>query len=480
MVAPRAGSVGRYSFYDRIASGGMASVHLGRLHGEAGFGRTVAIKRLHAEHAEDPNFVAMFVDEARVAGRINHPNVVSTLDVVTVGREVFLVMEYVHGGSLANLLELARRRDAFVPLSVAVGILSGMLYGLSAAHEATSETGEPLGLVHRDVSPQNVLVGVDGVARVLDFGVAKATARLQTTREGTVKGKLRYMSPEQARQLPLDRRSDLFSASVLAWEVLTGRRLFDGDDPATIVSAVVSGAVSPPSRVRPDLPAGLDRIVLRGLALDRDDRYATGREMARALEESLRPASSAEIGDWVRHTLGESLVARSRRIAEIESETRHGGPLGVPVIDEVRQRAEAATALIDTPSAGDATQLTELSATRDTFRPRRSSAGRVVAVVAGLVLAGAGGVWLGRARFQSDAPAVVSETKSVATEIPAPSAGPTPVASVTVSIATSAAPVSVKKSVAPRPAVKPNDCNPPYTYDPVRKIRVFKEHCVRK
>jgi eukaryotic-like serine/threonine-protein kinase len=480
MVAPRSGSVGRYSFYDRIASGGMASVHLGRLHGEAGFGRTVAIKRLHAEHSEDPNFVAMFVDEARVAARINHPNVVSTLDVVTAGREVFLVMEYVHGGSLSSLLELARRRDTLPPLSVAVGILSGILYGLTAAHDATTETGEPLGLVHRDISPHNVLVGVDGVARVLDFGVAKATARLQTTREGTVKGKLRYMSPEQARQRPLDRRSDLFSASVVAWEVFTGRRLFDGDDPATIVSAVVSGAVSPPSRARPDLPADLDRIVLRGLALERDDRYATGREMALALEEAIRPASSAEIGDWVRHTLGESLVARSRRIAEIEAETRHGGPLGVPVIDEVRQRAEAATALIDTPSGREATQLTELSSTRDTLRPRRSSAGRIVAVLAGLLLAGAGGVWLGRARFQTEAPEVVSETKSVASAIPALSVAPTPDSSVTVSVATSSPPAATRKSVAPRPATKPNDCNPPYTYDPVRKIRVFKEHCVRK
>src|SRR5215472_13646045 len=210
--------VGRYALFGEIASGGMATVHFGRLLGPAGFARTVAIKRLHAHFAKDPEFVAMFLDEARLAARVVHPNVVPTLDVVALDGELFLVMEYVQGEALSRLWRALRERDERIPHRVVASCLTGVLHGLHAAHVATSERGEPLGIAHRDVSPQNVLVGMDGISRVLDFGISKASGRIQITREGRVKGKTGYMSPEQLSGGAVDRRTDIYSASVVLWE----------------------------------------------------------------------------------------------------------------------------------------------------------------------------------------------------------------------------------------------------------------------
>jgi len=190
-------TIGRYVLFDELAAGGMATVHLGRLLGPVGFSRTVAIKRLHSQFSKDPEFVASFLDEARIAARIRHPNVVPTLDVVATADELFLVMEYVKGEALSTLVTLARKDSAGMPIPVCLAIVVNALSGLHAAHVATNEAGEPLGIIHRDVSPQNFLVGVDGVARVLDFGIAKAAGRAQQTRDGILKGKLSYMPPEQ-------------------------------------------------------------------------------------------------------------------------------------------------------------------------------------------------------------------------------------------------------------------------------------------
>ena len=205
--------LGRYALYEKIASGGMASVHIGRLLGPVGFARTVAIKRMHPQFAEDPEFVSMFLDEARLAARIRHPNVVQTLDIVSTDTELFLVMDFVQGESLARLIQSANSAGQHVPPEMVATIMVGVLHGLHAAHEAKDEQGEPLQIVHRDVSPHNVLVGTDGVARVLDFGVAKAAGRAQTTRDGQMKGKVAYMAPEQIRG-SVSRATDVYAASV--------------------------------------------------------------------------------------------------------------------------------------------------------------------------------------------------------------------------------------------------------------------------
>jgi eukaryotic-like serine/threonine-protein kinase len=311
--------LGRYRILDEIASGGMASVHIGQLIGPVGFARTVAIKRMHPHVARDPEFVSMFLDEARLAARIRHPNVVAAIDVVALKGELFLVMDYVQGESLSSLMRQARLCDASVSASVAVGIMSGVLYGLHAAHEATSERGEPLGIVHRDVSPQNVLVGIDGVARVVDFGVAKAARRLQTTADGQVKGKLRYMSPEQTQGQPIDRKTDIYAASVVLWELLTLRPLFRAEEPAAVVRAILAGQADPPSLFRSDIPDALDFAVMRGLSRDPDDRYSSAQEMGMAVQRALAPAPAPHVGNWVVSLAGEVLASRAIRIRDIES-----------------------------------------------------------------------------------------------------------------------------------------------------------------
>jgi serine/threonine-protein kinase len=312
---------GRYALCGEIASGGMATVHLARQLGAAGFARIVAVKRLHERYARDPEFVAMFLDEARIVARIRHPNVVQTVDVVAEEGELFLVMEYVHGESLLRVTRTATRAKTPLPVPVVSAILAGALHGLHEAHEARSETGEALGIVHRDVSPHNILVGIDGIARVLDFGVAKASQRIQTTLEGQLKGKLSYMAPEQVTNRSLDRRVDIYAAGVVLWETLTGTKLFQGESEGAIVNQILLETVPPPSRVNPDVPRGLDAIVMRALARDAGERFATAREMALALEREAPLASLSEVGELVSRSCAPSLAARHDVIATIESRT---------------------------------------------------------------------------------------------------------------------------------------------------------------
>ncbi len=317
---PHGRPLGRYVLYDEFATGGMATVHFGRLQGQGGFSRTVAIKRLHAPYARDPHFVSMLVDEARLAARVQHPNVVAPLDVVAVDdKEVLLVMEYVHGESLSRLLGCCARKAGRVPTPIVVSIMTGLLYGLHAAHEAVSDEGEPLHIVHRDVSPQNILVGVDGTARVLDFGVAKASSRTPGSAPGTTKGKLSYMAPEQLRFKTVDRRADVFAAGIVLWEMLTLRRLFRSEDPGLVAMKILKSDVEVPSRFNPQVPRALDAVVSAALARDRDDRYGTALMFAKALEEALTPASAREVGEWVQAVTPESLAERARLRSRVES-----------------------------------------------------------------------------------------------------------------------------------------------------------------
>ncbi len=323
--------VGRYALYGAIAAGGMATVHLGRLLGPVGFSRTVAIKRLHAQFASDPEFVSMFLDEARLAARIRHPNVVPTLDVVATGGELFLVMEYIPGESLARLTRALREHQQTIPLRIVSSVMAGVLHGLHAAHEARDERGHPLGIVHRDVSPQNVLVGTDGIARVLDFGVAKAAGRMQTTREGQIKGKLSYMPPEQLRGAAVSRQTDIYAAGVMLWEIITGQRLFAGDNEGVIVAKILEGRVERPSQVlmrshkatltnqTMQVLEALDETILRALQMKPENRFATAREMAIEIERRCPPATTTECSDWVESIARDVLRSRAAMVAEIES-----------------------------------------------------------------------------------------------------------------------------------------------------------------
>ncbi|APR80428.1 serine/threonine protein kinase [Minicystis rosea] len=313
--------VGRYMLHGEIAAGGMATVHVGRLLGPVGFTRTVAIKRLHAQFAKDPEFVSMFLDEARLAGRIQHPNVCATLDVVATNGELFLVMEYLQGETLSRLIRASYMKKQHIPPAIVVAVIASALHGLHAAHEARDERGEPLNIVHRDISPQNILINRDGVPKILDFGVAKASGRFHSTREGNVKGKLPYMSPEQLRGQPIDRRTDVYAAFVCCWEALTSRKLFRGDNEGSVLVSVLEGAIDPPSKLVDTVPAALDAVVMAGISRNPAARFATAKEGATALERALRPALMTEVAEWVEQIAGEALNRQAVRVAEIESRT---------------------------------------------------------------------------------------------------------------------------------------------------------------
>lgn len=318
-AAPRI--VGRYEIFDEIASGGMATVFLGRLLGSGGFSRTVAIKRLHPQFAKDPEFVTMFLDEARLAARIRHPNVVPTLDVVASRGELFLVLEYVQGESLSRLVRCLKARGARIPLTISVRVMADVLQGLHAAHEARDERGVPLNIVHRDVTPQNILVGSDGVSRLLDFGVAKAAGRSRTTQEGQIKGKLAYMAPEQLMSTGVTRQTDLYAASVVFWEMLTGERLIDGDTDVDVVARLLKRDIQPPRRLVPDIPPQLDELVMRGLSAKVEDRFATAREMCVALGQCrVAEAPSIAVGEWVENLAAAALADRMAKVAAIETQ----------------------------------------------------------------------------------------------------------------------------------------------------------------
>lgn len=348
----------RYVLHDEIASGGMGSVHLGRLVGPVGFSRIVAIKRLHPAFAKEPEFVGMFLDEARLAARVRHPNVVSTLEVVAEEGEAFLVMDYIEGDSLSHLVKATKKRGELVPLPVASAIAVGFLTGLHAAHHAKSENGEPLEIVHRDVSPQNVLVGTDGVSRVVDFGVAKAAGRVQTTRDGQIKGKAAYMAPEQLRGRPLDARADVYGAAVVVWELLTGERLFQGSTPEETVIQILEREMPPPSESRPEVPAALDAAVLRGLERDADARFASAREMAVAIENAVTPATQRAVAEWVEAHQGDEQKRRAERVANIEADRDVVTPATLTKSVAIADRAEptsisrisVATKRVETPS----------------------------------------------------------------------------------------------------------------------------------
>src|SRR4051812_45043266 len=321
--------VGRYALFDEIAAGGMATIHLGRLVGPVGFSRTVAIKTLHPQFAKDPEFVEMFLEEARLASRIQHPNVISTVDVATAEGEVFLVMEYVAGESLAKLVRSALKKGDPVPVEIAVSILAGMLHGLHATHEAKNEQLEAMHIVHRDVSPQNVLVGLDGVARIFDFGVAKAAAmRSQATSDGQMKGKLSYMSPEQLNSRDVDRRTDVFAAGVVAWECLAGRRLFAGSDPGEVLAKVLTLDIPAPIDVLSSVPRALSNIVMRALERSPEQRWQTARDFAIELERTVVLAAPHVVGDWVAQHAGEALQDRRLRVEAVERASVDLGHVG--------------------------------------------------------------------------------------------------------------------------------------------------------
>lgn len=295
---------GPYLLLKKIGRGGMAELFLARQTGVAGFERVVAIKRILPHLTEDREFVQMFVNEAKLAAQITHPNVVQIYDFGAVLGTYYMAMEYVMGKSLAAVLAQGQARGNPVPVSAAVRIIAAIAAGLDHAYRGTTVSGAPLGIIHRDISPQNILIGYNGDVKLVDFGIAKAASSSTHTQTGVLKGKLAYLSPEQAWGKPIDHRSDLFALGIVLHEMLTGQRLFKAENEFTTLERVRTAEVPVPSTVKDGLPKAMDAIVLKALAKRPDDRYATGQAFEDALQSYVRtlppPPSARDLSEYLR------------------------------------------------------------------------------------------------------------------------------------------------------------------------------------
>ncbi len=311
--------VADYEIVARMKAGGMATLFLGRRTGASGFSKPVAIKVVHAHLADDPSFVEMFVDEALLCARIQHPNVVHVEELRESNGTHLLVMEYVAGCSLGQLLRALAKRQRRMTPELAVHVAINVLDGLHAAHELKNEHGAPMEVVHRDVSPDNVLLAWQGHVKLIDFGVAKAMSRRTQTSGSMLKGKIRYMSPEQAFGRAVDRRTDVYALAIVLWECLTMRRLFSGSGAdLELLEQVRNPTIVPPSQLVPDLPPALDAILLKALAREANDRYASAREMRRALADAMPRAAAldgSDLAELLRAVMADEIEAQRAKLA---------------------------------------------------------------------------------------------------------------------------------------------------------------------
>ncbi|MFK7991425.1 MAG: serine/threonine-protein kinase [Sandaracinaceae bacterium] len=298
--------LGRYDIGAEIASGGMATVYLARTSGAAGFEKLFALKRVHSHLAKEAAFIDMFLDEARIAAQLQHPNVCQVFDFGEADGDYFIAMEFLVGETLSKVQRAIAHSDYLNHprrSHVCGRMIADACEGLHAAHELRGRDGEPLHVVHRDVSPQNLFVTFDGNTKVVDFGIASASGRVHQTSTGTVKGKFAYMAPEQARGQKVDRRADVFALGVVLWELLAFRRLFRRAAPAESLVALLHDDIVPPSQISPLCPPELDAVVMKALERDRDKRYASARELGRDIVRTLArmddPVDRAEVAEWL-------------------------------------------------------------------------------------------------------------------------------------------------------------------------------------
>ena len=387
-MTPQSGDrLGRYQILCPIASGGMATVYAARVLGEGAFQKPVALKLMLAHLARDEKFVAMFMDEAALAANIQSPYVVATYDLGREGDEtLYMALEMVLGRTLRELGDAAESVGKAMPLDVALTILVQAALGLEDAHRAKNSSGEPLDLVHRDISPHNVLVGLDGRARISDFGIARAIARTSQTETGELKGKLAYFSPEQLRGQPLDQRSDVFALGIVAWELLTGKRLFEADNPLALADRIANAPIRHLDTMRKDLPAGVAAAIASALVRDPQKRLASAGVLAERLGAAMAAggmsqASPGRVGEIVRALGGDKLIALESRIATVIREV----PL--PPSPSATGANAALRAPVSVPPPGP---MTTASGTGTGMVIVRRGPSPFVLAVAAVLLAGAG------------------------------------------------------------------------------------------
>jgi serine/threonine protein kinase len=279
--------IGRYTILCELGVGGMSTVYLARSRGLGDFERLFALKMIHENLCDMPEFVSLFLNEARIAARIHHPNVVPVYDIDIEDGQYYLSMDYVSGETMNLALQATWNHGFAFPVDIAASVVASACEGLHAAHELTDDDGDPLGVVHRDVAPQNIILGYDGIVRVMDFGIAKALDQVSLTQPGTLRGSVPYMAPEQVNKLTIDRRSDVWALGVVLWETTVGKRLFSHHSPIGTVARILGMEVPKPSTLRKGYPPGLEAIVMKSLERDLDRRFQTAQEMGDALSQFL-------------------------------------------------------------------------------------------------------------------------------------------------------------------------------------------------
>jgi serine/threonine protein kinase len=317
---------GKYVLLDRVAVGGMAEIFLARQEGLEGFEKTIVIKRIRPHLSNQKAFVTMFLNEAKLAAQLNHPNIVQIYDLGKIGESYFIAMECIVGRDMRRILPKAEAMGVDFPLVYALKIASSVCEGLYYAHQRTDLYGNPLRIVHRDVTPENIFVSFDGTVKILDFGIAKAANQIEQTRAGEIKGKLSYMSPEQCMGKSLDQRSDIFSLGAVLYEWITGNKLFSGESEVAILKSISDGKIVPPSEVRKDLPENVERILMRALERDRDLRYQTAWEMQSDLDLFLTKRdftpSNIHLANFMRQLFKDELEEeRQRLVAQGEAQS---------------------------------------------------------------------------------------------------------------------------------------------------------------
>ena len=380
-AAPLPSKIGRHSVVGYIATGGMAELFLG----QEPTGRQVVIKRILPHLARQSTFVSMFIDEARIGSRAKHPNLVEVYELGQVSVDLFLVMEYLVGENLAGLVRRLTRRGERISYGLCAYIIAEVCDGLHYAHELVDEAGNPLGLVHRDVSPQNVFVTYGGDVKLLDFGVATAAHRLTETASGEVKGKYAYMSPEQCRGEPLDRRSDIFSLGTVLYELTTLRRLFKRPNELQVMKAITEEPIPRPTRDQPDYPASLEAICVRALARDPKHRYATAAEMREDLLRAMQTLGlEGDPHEAIASKFARIFSDRMMQKRELLGRVRTGGDLSDLLAPEVDEQ-------VDVPivSQGEGTPLSDVRPEQvKTARLRRKDPFWIAVLLA--IVAGAG------------------------------------------------------------------------------------------
>jgi serine/threonine protein kinase len=317
-TSERGSASSQYDLLARLAAGGMAEIFLARANSLAGLERYVVLKRIRPERGDDARWVAMFLDEARLAAQLQHPNIAQVFDLGQIGDDYFYTMEYVHGEDVLDILSRTGELKQPMPVQVALSIIAGAAAGLAHAHERCAPDGRPLGIVHRDISPSNLMVSMEGTVKVVDFGVAKARFRSTETQAGTIMGKVAYLSPEQCTTGEIDHRSDIFSLGIVMYEMLTNSRLFKrATDYETLRSIARDNPIAP-SAIVPNLPRGLDEVVLRALAKDPDERYHTAHAMLDALEHIAEKAGMSITSNVLRRYMRDLFGMREEPWRELE------------------------------------------------------------------------------------------------------------------------------------------------------------------